>query len=240
MNDLLSFDRSLLLALNTWAHRSLLLDKAVVTLLGEPLLGGSFFCLFFWWLWFANADSFESLVANRISVIRAVAGLYLALFAARALQTFSPPRIRPVNDPALRLVEPFGGKVDWDPDWSSFPSDHAVIFFALATAIWIHNRWLGAVAYAWVLVFALLPRVYVGFHYPLDIAAGAIIGIVIMELACGAPLARWMQASIEWTLGLERRWPSMFYPLAVLVTFETMNMFVDARLVLHALYQLLI
>lgn len=237
MDDLLSFDRSLLLALNSWAHRSPLLDRAVVILLGQPLLGGSFFCLFLWWLWFANSDSLQ---ASRISVIRAVAGLYVALFAARALQTFSPSRVRPVNDPELHLVAPFGGKVEWNPDWSSFPSDHAVIFFAIATAIWVHNRWLGTVAYAWVLVFACLPRVYVGFHYPLDIAVGALTGIVVMELACRTPLPRWMMPPIGWTLGLERRWPSLFYSLAVLISYETMNMFVDARVVLHALYRLAI
>jgi undecaprenyl-diphosphatase len=236
IDDLLSLDRSLLFDLNSWAHRSTLLDKVVVVLLGQPLLEGSFFCLFLWWLWFAKSDSLH---ASRISATRAVAGLYIALFAARALQTFSPRRIRPVNDPELQLVAPFGGKVEWNPDWSSFPSDHAVIFFAIATAVWLHNRWLGAVAYAWVLVFACLPRVYVGFHYPLDIAVGALVGIVVVVLACRAPLPSWVSASIEWMLQLERRWPSLFYPLSVLVTFETMNMFVDARLVLQALYRLL-
>jgi len=237
MHGLLSFDRSLLLALNSLAHQSAFLDKIVVVVLGQPLLEGSFFCLFLWWLWFDNNGEVRD---NRICVMRATAGLYIALFAARALQTFSPRRLRPFDDPQVQLVAPFGGKLEWNPDWSSFPSDHAVIFFAIATAIWLHNRRLGAVAYAWVLVFACLPRVYVGFHYPLDIAAGAITGIVVMVLACQTPLPVWMMSPMVWALRLERSWASLFYSLAVLITFETMNMFVDVRIVLHALYRLLL
>lgn len=58
---------------------------------------------------------------------------------------------------------------------ASFPSDHATAAFAIATAIFLHNRRLGAV----VLVFAALlavGRVTVGVHYPSDAVAGAVLG----------------------------------------------------------------
>lgn|SRR5689334_5274800 len=238
MDDLLFSDRHFLLVLNSYAHVSPFLDKIVVRALSYPLLEGSFFCLFLWRLWFENGGG--GLRDNRIKVVRAAAGLYIALVAARGLQTFSPRRIRPVNDPQLHLVAPFGGKIEWNPDWSSFPSDHAVIFFAIATAIWLHNRRLGTIAYVWVLAFACLPRVYVGYHYPLDIVIGALVGIVVMVLACRTPLPVWMAPPLEWPLRLERVWPSLFYPLAVLISCETMNMFVNARAVLHAAYRLFV
>jgi len=57
----------------------------------------------------------------------------------------------------------------------SFPSSHAVNFFALATYFGYYFR-----KYIWwfMIVAALVAssRVFVGVHYPLDVTAGAIIG----------------------------------------------------------------
>ncbi|MGI5200458.1 phosphatase PAP2 family protein [Spirillospora sp. CA-108201] len=62
-------------------------------------------------------------------------------------------------------------------DWS-FPSNHAVIAFAAATALWAVNRWLGAAGMAAAVVMAA-SRVWVGVHYPHDVAAGAVVGLVL-------------------------------------------------------------
>lgn len=59
----------------------------------------------------------------------------------------------------------------------SFPSDHAAISFALAGVIFLYNKKVGI----WFLTSASLiaiSRVYVGVHYPLDILAGAVLGIL--------------------------------------------------------------
>lgn len=57
----------------------------------------------------------------------------------------------------------------------SFPSSHATVAFALAfTVLWFNRPW-GIV----MLVLAALVawgRVFVGVHYPMDVAAGAILG----------------------------------------------------------------
>jgi len=58
----------------------------------------------------------------------------------------------------------------------SFPSGHAAFFFALSAVIFLHNKKAGL----WFLIasfFIILARVFVGIHYPLDILAGALIGI---------------------------------------------------------------
>ena len=60
----------------------------------------------------------------------------------------------------------------------SFPSDHATGAFALAMGIWLYDRTIGTV----LLVLAALlafSRVYVGAHYPGDVAAGALIGVAV-------------------------------------------------------------
>lgn len=60
--------------------------------------------------------------------------------------------------------------------YSSFPSGHATVFFALATVIFLYHRKLGY----FFLVFAFLiaiSRVVAGVHYPDDVIIGAFIGI---------------------------------------------------------------
>ncbi len=57
----------------------------------------------------------------------------------------------------------------------AFPSGHAAFFFGLAFAVWQVNRTWGV----WYLIAAFLngfARVFVGIHWPLDVAAGAVIG----------------------------------------------------------------
>lgn len=59
----------------------------------------------------------------------------------------------------------------------SFPSGHAALFFAMATAIYFYNKKWGA----WFFIAAILmgaARVIAGVHYPTDILGGAAIGIL--------------------------------------------------------------
>lgn len=60
---------------------------------------------------------------------------------------------------------------------ASFPSGHATAAFALAATVMRYDRLWGGV----LIAFALLVswgRVFVGVHYPLDVVAGAILGIM--------------------------------------------------------------
>lgn len=65
---------------------------------------------------------------------------------------------------------------------ASFPSDHAAVSFALATAIFLHSRRFGVFAYAIALLISI-SRVFAGLHYPSDILFGALIGIAMSLLA---------------------------------------------------------
>ena len=91
-------------------------------------------------------------------------------------------RLRPCHVPALQAfihpVLPCGGRY-------GFASSHAANTFALATVLtlllgrrqpWV--KWL----YLWAIVVSY-SRIYVGAHYPLDIIAGAGVG-VLSALGC--------------------------------------------------------
>ena len=95
-------------------------------------------------------------------------------------------RIRPCRDPLLsQFVRVL---VSYCPGSGSFTSNHAANHFALGTFCFITLKpafqrfvWL---FYVWAFVIGYA-QVYVGVHYPLDIAGGALLGILIGLLSGG-------------------------------------------------------
>jgi undecaprenyl-diphosphatase len=72
-----------------------------------------------------------------------------------------------------------------DPDAFSFPSGHSAAAFAVAVALAGQGMGLGPLTLGLACAIAF-SRVYLGAHYPLDVAAGAAIGC-----ACGG-MARFL------------------------------------------------
>ncbi|MFB7914550.1 phosphatase PAP2 family protein [Streptomyces sp. NPDC056061] len=62
-------------------------------------------------------------------------------------------------------------------DWS-FPSNHAAIAAAAATAIWLTDRRLGAIAIPAAVLMAA-SRVWIGVHYPHDVLIGLVTGALV-------------------------------------------------------------
>jgi decaprenylphosphoryl-5-phosphoribose phosphatase len=75
--------------------------------------------------------------------------------------------------PELAGLPPLGGA----PSSLSFPSAHATSSFAVATAMTRVEPW-GALAFLLALALAL-GRPYLGMHYPSDVVAGALIGVLL-------------------------------------------------------------
>lgn len=90
------------------------------------------------------------------------------------------PRLRPCRDPELAHQVRF--LASYCPVSSSFVSSHAVNHFAISTFIFVTFK--NAISPKWAIIFlwALLicyAQVYVGVHFPLDVAAGGIVGIIL-------------------------------------------------------------
>ncbi len=64
-----------------------------------------------------------------------------------------------------------------NPDVFSFPSGHTAVAFAVAVAFAGQAGPMGALALALAVGIAV-SRVYLGAHYPLDVAAGVLVGIL--------------------------------------------------------------
>jgi len=173
----LPLDAEIVQWLNSLMGASPRFDRILHALNGNPILTGLPFVAAVWWL---GANQPRGPSGHGGFLTRSIAGLLCALLAARLLQTHGPLHLRPIADPALHLTS----FTDNDPNYfrklNSFPSDHAVEFFALSLAIFSRHARLGAAAAGWSLVFICLPRVYFGYHYPSDILAGAILGAAVM------------------------------------------------------------
>jgi membrane-associated phospholipid phosphatase len=60
----------------------------------------------------------------------------------------------------------------------AFPSNHAVLAGAAAMAVWTLDRRLGVLAAVNALLIAVA-RVYIGVHYPHDVVAGLLLGVLV-------------------------------------------------------------
>ena len=68
--------------------------------------------------------------------------------------------------------------IHYDKNQTSFPSGHASFYFALSTIIYGYNKKAGVLFYIGSFLI-VISRVFVGVHWPLDVLAGAILGIVM-------------------------------------------------------------
>jgi membrane-associated phospholipid phosphatase len=100
-------------------------------------------------------------------------------------------RARPVHFDEVGLLSFKWNVADWT--YQSFPSGHATTAFALAATVgFISERWFYP---ALVLASAIaLSRVTGGVHYPSDVLAGAVVGLL------GAYATRWWFAGRRWML----------------------------------------
>ncbi len=99
----------------------------------------------------------------------------------------------------------------------AFPSDHAAMFAVVVVGLFAFDRRAGRLGLLLALGFAVL-RVGVGFHWPSDMAAGALIGAAAAALALRLRphVSGWLQPLLLWTERLE----SFTYPLLFLVALD--------------------
>ncbi|MCL4297192.1 MAG: phosphatase PAP2 family protein [Anaerolineae bacterium] len=136
--------------------------------------------------------------------------ILVAMAASLALTfTFQYLALRPRPD-EVRLLFP-------TPNFPSYPSGHAAVAFAVALVLalfWQRRRWWG-LSLAGASLIAL-SRVYLGYHFPSDIFAGAVLGVGAGAASYGLLLSP-TRGRLRWLL-----WPQV-----AIVTIITQMAYLD-------------
>lgn len=117
------------------------------------------------WLWFTGKEDNQKLVFY--TFLSASVALILASMLISPIVNHARPF---VEHQVLQLIP-------HAPD-ASFPSDHATLAFTIAFSVLLVKRKLGL----WLLLLAVVTgvsRVYVGVHYPADIAGAIVLSLLI-------------------------------------------------------------
>jgi len=224
-----SFDLSIINYFNSFAGTSEFLDLAVNSLANSNFLKMTLPVIVMCWAWFKVNQKQKD---NQLIIISTFISAFIGLFLARALTFILPFRLRPVHETQLDFTLPIGSSIKTLDGWSSFPSDHAVLLFTLITGIFLISKKLGLLVMVYSLIVTLIPRIYLGLHYPTDIIAGIFIGIIITIIFNKKYFIEKLSKPI---LDFSISKPELFYPIFFLISFQTSDLFEGFRAVAYML-----
>lgn len=209
--------------INSLAGRSELVDKFLESVLDLPSVKMLPLVAALIYLWASDRPR------GREAVGLGLAAAILALLLSRLVQNFGPQRPRPLHAGLEGFRLPHGVDHSTLTGWSSFPSDHAALAFAVAAAVWIGWRRLGLACFLWALLIVSLPRVYLGKHYPSDILAGALLGVLVTATFSYLRAGKWAETLAS---RFAHHSPGLFSVAAFIVLFQFVTMFADVRVFL--------
>jgi len=219
------FDAIPLRWLNSLVGMSVNFDKGIDFISGNHLFEGAVFMALFWWYWFRKVDTGIAQRTREHLLCTLGAGV-VGILLARILALLLPFRVRPRFEPALHFIPPNGEASDAFMAWSAFPSDHAVLFSALAAGLCFISWRTGLLAMLYSFLIIDFPRVYLGFHYPTDILAGALLGAMLGYGMNLPPLRNRMAGvALQW----ESTTPGAFYAALFILSFQLSTMFESLR-----------
>lgn len=235
---MLPFDLPILHALNQYVGISAAVDDFIIYVANDYLVKLTPMILVICGFWFMKP---KDGVSHKPAIVNGLLACFITMAAARGLSRVLPFRVRPLHNPELGLQIPATMAREILDGWSSLPSDHAALSFAIATVIcMLHRRW-GLWALFHAAVVLCLPRAYLSLHYPSDLLAGALVGVatvcIMMRMAKNNPVTRYLvQAEVSH--------PALFYIGFVFLLSEMMQMFDPLRkayaylgpMVYHALF----
>ena len=116
---------------------------------------------------------------------------------------------------------------DYRLDWNAFPSDHMALYLAVAFGVFLVRRALGAALIGWCLVGVGFPRLYAGYHYPLDILGG--MAVAAASLALVWPRRGWLRPWFGKALQLAGHYPALAMAAMFCLCFQIATVFNTVR-----------
>jgi undecaprenyl-diphosphatase len=165
--------------LNLLSRKYSVVDYNFIFLAERASISGIVFLSLIWYLWFCSTEP-----EYRSRILIGTLGAAFSGILSRGLQVTIPIHLRPLHNPELAFLPPLGVDPNRLNHWNSFPSDHAAVFFSLATVIWFGKPKLGYLAFAWSIIVNA-SRIYTGYHYPTDVLGGGALGALVVLAASG-------------------------------------------------------
>jgi len=185
-------------------------------------------------IWFDTRERRQWQWQRQMVVATVLSGV-LALFIGRVLAHYLPFRQRPLYDSSLHLTFPIAATPEAVlRTWSSFPSDHAMLWSAVAMGIFLVSRWMGVLALLQCAFLICLPRVYLGLHYPSDVLAGIILGVGVTCVVTRKPIMERFAPAI---VRLIDRYPNVSYAGLFVILFELATTFDEPRELAQSIFR---
>jgi len=167
----MSLDYKLLILINSFAYKSWWLDHIAIffAIYAEYILVG----IVLIYLLIGRNNKVEH-KRNKIMVFFALVAALIARFGLGSLIHYFYFKLRPfaAHPDVVNLL------IKYNETSDSFPSGHTLFFFAMASSVYFIHKKTGI----FLLIasfFVAFSRIYIGVHYPIDILAGALLGIFI-------------------------------------------------------------
>jgi membrane-associated phospholipid phosphatase len=200
-----------------------LLDHAMYLLLFNDFLKGVPFATALFLLWAVPRT--QQMDTERQAVLLILFATTLSLMIGRAIQSLidSP---RPLMAPEIAAMYPpiF---YEYRLDWNAFPSDHMALYLTVAFGVFLVRRALGTALIGWCLVGVGFPRLYAGYHYPIDILGGmavAAASLVLIWLMRG-----WFRPWFRKALQLAGHYPALATAAMFCLCFQIATVFNTVR-----------
>ena len=206
-----NFDHFIMTYINQYSQHSTVFDFTLAFITSHNFIKGSLLIATLWWAWFRPGAQQKT----RVSITITLFSCFISMFLAKVIEFTTPFQTRPIHESTLHFLIPFGEYPATLDNFSSFPSDHAALFFALATGLFFVSKRVGIFAIVYTILIISLPRIYFGLHYPTDIIAGALIGS-IAAISCNLYLTKnkFFNAIVNFSISK----PEYFYPLFFLLS----------------------
>jgi membrane-associated phospholipid phosphatase len=166
------FDISLFKVINSWSP-SAQMDSTMIFLsvYGRDIVWGAAILILF--LLWGEREKKTAITLVLVFLILAFLGYSLKAFDMR---------IRPYDVlDGVRLL--IGEESDY-----GFPSGHTLIVFGGAAVVWLYLRKSYAIILTAEASLVSFSRVYVGVHFPTDVAGGVLLGVACALLVCSYPI----------------------------------------------------
>jgi undecaprenyl-diphosphatase len=217
-------DEPVIFFLNKLAADWGIVNSIMFLIVENTLIKGGAVIAVIWYLWFQKNDP-----NVHLKIISCFLACIVAIIVGRGLALSLPFRARPILNPEFDFSYT-ADKLPWVNTWSSFPSDHAVLFFSLATGIYFISKVWGLATFSYIAIVICFPRIYLGLHYPTDILTGALVGIFISWLISRLKTTKKLSKKI---MKFANKYPGIFYVCFFLITYQIATLFEDSQAIIR-------